>query len=76
MFASDDWTIAERVLLSIRRTLRLARLSERHRSVEPARRADDFAGAHTRIRAAVSQRRLAPGAEEFLPPMPGHVVAA
>jgi hypothetical protein len=72
VFGFDDWTITERVVLSYGARYARHDYLEGSGLWSPRAAVTISAAPHTRIRALASQRLLAPGAEEFLPPtMPG-----
>jgi hypothetical protein len=70
---ADDWTINDHVLLSYgARYAWHDYLDNGNGMVSPRAAVTLSPTSHTRVRVLASQRRLAPGAEEFLPPpMPG-----
>ena len=69
VYGFDTFTLTPAVAVTLRRPVLPLRLSGRERPFQPARRADVVAGEHFRLNALASSRALAPGAEEFLPPI-------
>lgn len=68
IYAFDDWTITRRVRLSYGGRLSYYDYIDRDGLFNPRIGVSVMAAEGTWVRASVSQRQLAPGAEEFLPP--------